>query len=358
VGNILGFLFGPILLIGAIFLLSWNEGRAVQALNGLSEASQAVVEADPSAPAADEGKLVHVIGPAIASAPISDTDLSIPFPGQVAVARTVQMYQWRETKHTSSNNGSQQTTYSYDEAWSEQAIDSSTFNQAAGHANPPMPFTDARWVASDARLGGYTLGADTLGLATLTTPLTPTAPDGWTAAAGALVKGDPAAPKIGDLKVSYLALASGSTLSVLAEQSSGGFGPYVAPNGYKVEMVDVGNEPAGAMITAQRNNETTMTWVLRVVGFIGIFVGVLIFLSPLSRIASFVPLLGSIVSGAAFLAALVIAVPTTLVVVALSWIVFRPVVGIGLLVAAIALLAGLRWLHAKAHPAAPKPLGA
>ena len=64
---------------------------------------------------------------------------------------------------------------------------------------------------------------------------------------------------------------------------------------------------------------------------------------------------GSIARGAAFLAAMVVAVPTTLVVVALSWIVFRPVVGIGLLVAAVALLAGLRWIHGKAHPAAPSP---
>ena len=155
--------------------------------------------------------------------------------------------------------------------------------------------------------------------------------------------------------MTYTGLANGSTLSVLAQQSHGGFGPYTAANGYQLEMVDLGNVPAQAMITEQRNDETAMTWVLRVVGFFGIFAGVLMFLSPLSGIVGFVPILGSIARGAAFLAAMVVAVPTTLVVVALSWIVFRPVVGIGLLVAAVALLAGLRWIHGKAHPAAPSP---
>jgi hypothetical protein len=265
------------------------------------------------------------------------------------------MYQWRETKHTSNNGGAQQTTYTYEQAWSEQPIDSSSFNQP-GHANPPMPFADARWAASDAKLGGYALGADVLGLAALTTALTPTPPDGWTAASGgALLKGDPAAPKVGDLKVSYTGLASGSTLSVLAEQSGGGFAPYTAGNGYHVELVDLGDQPAKAMITQQRNNETTMTWVLRCVGFAGLLFGFLIFFSPLSSLVGFVPVLGSIVRGAAFLAALVLAAPTTLVVIALSWIVFRPLVGVGLLVAAVALLIALRWAHSKAHPAAPAP---
>jgi hypothetical protein len=363
--KLFGFVLGPLLLIGAVVLLSWNEGRAVQALNGLAAASQAVVEADASAaPGADEGKLVHVVGPATASASVSDPDLNIAFPGQVTVARTVQMYQWQESK-TSSNNGRTQQPansvydgsnfyYSYQQVWSQTPIDSSGFYQP-GHANPPMPFQDARWTAADAHVGGYALSADTLRLATLATPLTPNPPDGWTAANGALAKGDPAAPQVGDLKVSYVALANGQTLSVLAQQSHGGFAPYTAGNGYQLEMVDVGNLPAAAMITEQRNGETAMTWVLRAAGFLGIFFGVLLFLSPLSSLVGWVPLVGSIARGAAFLAALAIAAPLTLIVAAISWIVFRPLVGIGLLVAAAVLLAALHWAHRALHPRAPAP---
>jgi hypothetical protein len=358
--NFFGFLFGPILLIGAVVLLSWNEGRAVQAQNGLSAASQIMVEADVSAPAGDEGKLVHVVGPATAASPVADPDLRLSFPGQIAVTRTVQMYQWRENK-TSNNARNAPTngvsdgsnTYTYQLVWSDAALDSSAYYQA-GHGNPPMPFSGASWTAPDAHLGGYTLSADTLGHAALTSALTPTPPDGWTASGGGLYRGDPSAPKVGDLKVSYVGLADNATLSVLAQQSHGGFAPYTAGNGYQLEMVDVGNVPASAMITEQRNGETALTWGIRVGGFFGMFIGVLIFLSPLSSLVGWIPILGSIARGAAFLAALVIAAPLELIVVGISWIVFRPLLGIGLLVAAAALLFGLRWMHGRMHPAQPR----
>lgn len=37
-------LIGPLLVIAAIILLSWNEGRAVTAINGLADAATKVVE--------------------------------------------------------------------------------------------------------------------------------------------------------------------------------------------------------------------------------------------------------------------------------------------------------------------------
>jgi hypothetical protein len=358
VGSIVGFLFGPLVVIGAIVLLSWNEGRAVQALSGLGEAAHATVEADANAALpANEGKLVHLSGPATASAAISDPDLGIDFKDQVTVARTAQMYQWRETKQqrTQDQLGGGQTTvttYSYEKVWSDQPIDSSHFQHPEGHANPAMPLGDARWAASDAKLGAYTLGADTLKLATLSTALQPDAPDGWTAANGALEKGDPAAPQVGDLKVTYLGLATGSPLSILARQSSGGFAPFVTRNGYQLEIVKTGFEPAAQMIAEKRKDETTLTWILRGVGFAAMAIGFAMFLGPLSTFAAVIPLLGSIARGASFLAALVIAAPLTLVVIAISWIAFRPLVGVGLLVAAAVVLWALRSLHQSRHPAA------
>ena len=51
VGNsLLGLIIGPLLVIGAIVLLSWNEGRAVQAIVGLKDAASQVVEAEGSGP--------------------------------------------------------------------------------------------------------------------------------------------------------------------------------------------------------------------------------------------------------------------------------------------------------------------
>jgi Flp pilus assembly protein TadB len=77
------------------------------------------------------------------------------------------------------------------------------------------------------------------------------------------------------------------------------------------------------------------------------------FLGPLSTFAAVIPIVGSIARGAAGLAAFVVSLPLTLVVIAVAWIGFRPLIGVGLLVLAALLLYGLSRLHRSRHPAAP-----
>jgi uncharacterized membrane protein required for colicin V production len=354
-GSFVGFLLGPVLIIAAIVLLSWNEGRAVQAIRGLSEASSVAVEAS-DLNAGNQGKLVHAVGPATASTAIADPDLGLSFDGQVAVARTAEMYQWHEKEQSETHDklgGGQETvtTYTYEKIWSSDPIDSSSFKHPEGHENPEMPIKSARYAASDAKLNGYTLDADTLSKIDLSTDLHPTAPDGWTADGSKLYKGaNVATPQIGDERIGYQGLASGATISILAQQSQDGFAPFATSNGYQLDMAEQGNKPLTEMITEQRNAESTMTWILRVVGLVVMFIGFFLILNPLATMASVVPILGSIVGGAAGLAAFVVALPLTLVVIALSWIAFRPLLGVGLLVVAAGLLYALRRWHHSAHP--------
>ncbi len=359
-GSFIGLLVGPLLVIAAIILLSWNEARAVEAIRGLSEAATKAVEMSNTAPApGNDNKLVHVIGAATATTPIADPDMNLAFTGQVAVKRDAEMYQWTETEHSSSQNnsgGSQttRTTYTYALNWEDHAIDSSRFRHPDGHTNPAMPFGAARYAASDAKLGGYSLDATTLALIDPPQVLTPTPPAGWVANAGMLYRGDPAAPKAGDMRVGYHGLASGATLSVLADQSHGGFAPYVTSNGYQIQLAEVGNRPAGVMLADKRSSESLLTWILRAVGGALIFIGLTMFLNPLSTFASVLPFLGSIVRGAAAAVSFVIALPLTLVVIALSWLAFRPLIGGGLLVVAAGALYGLwRWHHGRTAKVSP-----
>ena len=155
--SFLGVVLGPILIIAAIALLWWNEGRAVRAIVGLDEAARQVVEAQASGPSpANDNKLVHVVGTATAEVPIQDAEVGIMFAGQVSVARMAEMYQWKESKRkTSQENlgGSETTTttYNYSREWSNDAIDSSNFAYPNDHQNPAMPFRSTQWSASDAK---------------------------------------------------------------------------------------------------------------------------------------------------------------------------------------------------------------
>jgi hypothetical protein len=359
-GSIIGFLIGPLLVIGAIILLSWNEGRAVKAIVGLNAATKVLVEASSTTTSpANESKLIHVVGQATASKPIADSDLNVSFAGQVAVARTAEMYQWREKKesHTQDQMGGGQqttTTYTYDREWSDNAIDSSQFHHADGHQNPAMPFHSSRMAASDAKLGAYTLDADTLSSIDPPQALTPDAPSGWQRTGEQLYKGNPSAPNVGDMRVSYRGLPSGATVSVLAAQSNGGFAGFVTPNGYQIHMASAGNHAAAEMIAQERSQESILTWILRGVGFVLMWIGFLMFFGPLATFASVVPFLGSLVRGAAAAIAFVAALPLTLVVIAIAWIAFRPLLGGGLLVLAGAALYGL-WTWHKGRTPHPVP---
>jgi hypothetical protein len=349
-GSFAGLLIGPILIIVAIGLLWWNEGRAVQAIIGLSSAASAVVEVQPGPVSpANDSKLVHVVGPATAQAKIQDSDVGIGFDGQVAVARTAEMYQWKEKQESHSQNnvgGSQTTTttYTYSQSWSDQSIDSSEFKHPEGHQNPSMPIKSTRIVASDAKLGGYALDTATLGIPDLQQALAPDAPVGWTRDGGQFYKGNSATPKVGDIRVAYQGLPSGATLSVLAAQSGGGFAPFITPNNYRIDLVAVGNEPASLMIANEKKAEATLTWILRGAGALLMFIGFILFLGPLSTMASVLPFLGGIVRGAAAAISFVIALPLSLVVIALAWIAYRPLIGGGLLIVAAGAFYGLwRW---------------
>ena len=108
------------------------------------------------------------------------------------------------------------------------------------------------------------------------------------------------------------------------------------------------------MIAGERQSESTLTWILRLVGTVLMIVGFAALLGPLSTLASVIPFLGSLVGGAAFFAAMVVGIPLSLVVIALAWIGHRPLIGGAILLVAAAIFFGLRRLHASRSPAPPK----
>ena len=366
-GSFLGLLIGPLLVIAAIVLLWWNEGRAVQAIVGLKDAASQVVEAEASGPSpANQGKLIHVTGEATAQSPIQDADVGLAFAGQVAVARTVEMYQWKETKKEESQDNlgggtTTKTTYDYTREWSDDAINSSEFKHQENHQNPEMPFRNKRFAASDAQLGGWKLDASTLDRINYATELTPDAPSGWTRSGENYYRGNSTTPKVGDLRVRYAGLPSGTTISVLAKQNGNGFASFTAKNGYQLELAAVGNLSAAELIEVKRKSEAVLTWILRAVGTIVMILGFALFLAPLSTMASVIPLLGGVVRGAVGLIALAIALPLSILVIAFAWLAYRPILGIGLIVLALAVGYGLwRWRKSRAPalpPAAPAQAG-
>jgi Transmembrane protein 43 len=111
------------------------------------------------------------------------------------------------------------------------------------------------------------------------------------------------------------------------------------------------------MIEAKRKSEAVLTWILRGIGMLVMYVGFAAFLAPLSTFAAVIPLLGGVVRGAVGLVALVLAVPLSILVMAFAWLAYRPLIGGALIVLAAAVGYGLwRWHKSRApalSPAAP-----
>jgi hypothetical protein len=100
-----------------------------------------------------------------------------------------------------------------------------------------------------------------------------------------------------------------------------------------------------------------LTWILRAVGFLAMLIGLLLIAKPLVTLADVLPFLGSLLGVGVGLLALTLALPLTLVTVGIAWLFYRPLLGVGLLVAAAALFVLLKKIGAgrRVAPATSAP---
>ena len=110
-------------------------------------------------------------------------------------------------------------------------------------------------------------------------------------------------------------------------------------------MVRAGQVPASEMFQQAEQANTFFTWLLRVVGVVVIFFGFRMFFNPLSVLADVIPFLGSLVGFGAGLLAAVLTLVIAPAIIAVAWLAYRPVVGIGVLVVGFALAFGLSRLR-------------
>lgn len=410
-GSRLGGAFKGILGGLAIFALSfvllwWNEGRTVRQTRALEEGAGVVVEADAATvDPALEGQLVHVTGVLTNLETLADGEFGVEADA-LALRRRVQMYQWVEHTKTSKKvnlGGSEttETTYTYVKEWVDGYEDSSRFAHPEGHGNLAPRYEAAEWFAT-ARLGARDFPAERLAAVGDAEPVTweaewqpvdeaaiaaqnaaidaeneallAAATDGAVpelkahvdleaAKAAAAAKSpkklagsfyigkDPAAPEVGDMRVSYEAVKA-HEVSVVAAQKGSTFGAWTAKNGNAIFLQSDGIRTAEEQFAGAKSANKVMAWLLRLVGFVMMMAGLKAVLAPLKVLADVLPFLGSIVGWANGVVAFLVALPLTLVTIGLAWLAYRPMVGIPLLVVAGVLLVMGIVKAAKKKPAA------
>ena len=364
IGNsIVGMLFGFLLLIGSIILLFWNEGRAVATAKSLREGAATVIDVPAdNVNSANESKLIHVTGETSVTDPLQDPIFNVSEKA-LRLRRNIEVYVWKEKKESKSRDkigGGKETTttYSYEKTWSPDLIKSSSFKSAEDHQNPPrLEIPKKEFVATDATLGQFRLTPQIIGKVSGDETLEATNDqlsqvsekfqsklkvDGNQYYLGT----DPGNPEIGDEKISFGVLRPG-TLSVVAAQTKQSFTPYVTTNEREIELVETGNVSAAQMFAHAQAANRTLTWILRVVGFAAMFFAGMLVLGPISAMTRILPFLGSLVELGFAIVSFFLSAIVSLLVIAVAWIVYRPLLGIALIVIAIACIVMLKRLHTK-----------
>ena len=355
---IVGVLIGLVLIPLGVVLLFWNEGRAVTAARSLAEGAGLVrtVSSDRVDPA-NQDKLVHVSGPLTLGGSVSDAEFGVTTQA-VRLSRRVEMYQWKEETRSETRKkigGGEETvtTYNYVREWSDRVNDSSRFKQPGGHHNPPMRFSSRDVTVAKAALGAFELTADTLRLLGGSDPLPVDASVEERArqAAGPQTRAvdgriyigrDPGSPQIGDLRISWQVVTA-AQVSVIARQAGNGFGPYQTQAGDRLLMIEKGLVPAAQMFKDALDANTTLTWILRAVGAVVMFIGFVLFFRPLGVLADVIPILGDIIGLGTGAIGLAMTAVLSAITIAVAWLYYRPIVGILVLVAGVGIAVGL-WL--------------
>lgn len=352
-------LFGLVAIPLACWGLFWNEGRAVKTARALAEGQGAVVAiASDRLDPAMNGKLVHVAGNVTSQTGVEDALFGVKAKG-LRLHRKVELYQWSE-KETGSG---QDRKYVYERVWSDRIIDSSKFKVRQGHENQTaMDWPSQTFEATDARIGALPLGPaiaslgglrdhriDGSGLATARRQHV------WQVHQldnGYYIGLHPSEPRVGHYRITYQIVPEGPA-SFVGQQSAEGLAPYKASNGNSFLLAQSGLKKPDEMFEKAQDDNATMTWIIRFVGLFGLFIGFASLFAPVSLLASYIPLLGGLVTGAVKLVALAATAIVGPMVIAFAWFAYRPMVSLVVIGIGAALALGLRLVRQRrqAQPA-------
>lgn len=339
-----GLVGGPLLMMAAMVLLFWNEGRNIHRMKDFKE-SLAMVQSLSDTSTVDDSMdslLVHVTGIAQPEESLYDESFGVS-EDALKLWRNVETYQWIETstKETKKNTGGSTTTttrYSYKKEWRSGLVDSSGFQDSYNHQNPDaVMFEYLALTANPIMLGAYQLSEYVTNRIYWVSQVSDLSVDNIPAnsqAYGAVLKGDsfyfsadPSSPAVGDTRVSFTMTPSG-TISIIAELTGNTFEPYITSRGGEVLLVQKGSVSAAAMVKHALDENRVITWALRGIGFALMFVGFQACFEPLVTFFDLIPFLGNVLEkGVIPCLALFVSGIISVSVIAIAWLFYRPLIG-------------------------------
>ena len=365
-GSAKGMIGGLLVFIIGTGLLWWNEGRTVRTARAIGDAASHVESvADVSkVDVSLNGKLIHASAFADTKDTLTD-DLFGVREQAIKLDRKVEYYQWVEhsqRKKRDKVGGGEETitTYTYEQEWVKKPVNSSNFKESRyRNANRVLSQVEERnEMAQHVTFGAYTLPelfvASISGSEPVEVRMTEEQRFTWderlhmlmpkvntetslvhTSANTVYLGLSPNSPQVGDVRVTFTKVPP-ADISLIAQVDGSTFKAYKAKNGQSFSRLQMGTVSADEMILQARSENNLWAWVLRVIGILLVVGGLKGMFGLLPMLFKVLPFLGSIVDAGVGLVSWILGLAWSLIIIAIAWLVFRPIIGISLLVLAIA----------------------
>lgn len=365
-GSAKGMIGGLLVFIIGTGLLWWNEGRTVRTAKAIGDAASHVESvADVSrVDASLNGKLIHASAFADTKDTLTDDMFGVREQA-IKLDRKVEYYQWVEhsqRKKRDKVGGGEETitTYTYEQEWVKKPVNSSNFKESRyRNANRVLSQVEERnEMAQHVTFGAYTLPESLVGSISGSEPaevrMTEEQRFTWderlhmlrpkvntetslvhTSANTVYLGLSPNSPQIGDVRVTFTKVPP-ADISLIAQVDGSTFKAYRAKNGQSFSRLQMGKVSADEMILQARSENNLWAWVLRVIGILLVVGGLKGMFGLLPMLFKVLPFLGSIVDAGVGLVSWILGLAWSFIIIAIAWLVFRPIIGISLLVLAIA----------------------
>ena len=340
-GGIVG---GLLLIVVGIGLLWYNEGRTVKTQGAIKEAKSNYT--DVKSETIDEkydGKLIATKGQIDTSEATTLTDSIFGITAQTAkMVRKVEMYQWEENCESDEDDNKKNCTYKKE--WSDNLIDSTKFEES-GHNNPEyMPYQSETQIAKNVKIGAFILPEELIRQLSTNKHKTnaeleteyQNKIEGYNIKDTYITNTKEATEEIGDIRISFEYLDN-ETVSILAVQTGNTFEAFTAKNGKDIYKIVKGSKTGAQILEDMTKSNNFIKWLLRALGTLLVILGFSSMFSIITNLTDKIPILGNIVSGATGLISFLLGISISLIVIAIAWFRFRPILSI-ILIAIVVLI--------------------
>ena len=140
----------------------------------------------------------------------------------------------------------------------------------------------------------------------------------------------PGSPEVGDVRVTFEKVVP-AKVTIMAVVDGDSFKPYKAKNGKRFQTLVMGKKSGDEIIEGEKEANNMILWALRIVGIMIIIGGLKGIFGFLETILKVVPFIAGIFGWGVGIVCTVVGIVWSLIVIALAWLFYRPVLAICLL---------------------------